>query len=99
MAVADAAAVGRPEGLARRGSAALFRRPWLRGALTLVPPLAWFVLIYLAALAVLFVSAFWTVDPFTGDLVHSWTTKNFDTLFSTDAYRSIALRTIGIAAA
>ncbi|HKP91337.1 MAG TPA: ABC transporter permease [Thermoleophilaceae bacterium] len=99
MPVAEAAAAGRPSGLARRGSAALFRWPWLRGALTLVAPLGWFVLIYLAALAVLFVSAFWTVDPFTGDVVHKWSTRNFDTLLSTDAYRSIAFRTIGIAAA
>ena len=99
MAAAEAAAAGRPSGLARRGSAALFRRPWLRGALTLMPPLAWFVLIYIAALAVLFVSAFWTVDPFTGDVVHSWSLKNFDTLTSSETYRTIALRTIGIAAA
>src|SRR5205823_6749448 len=48
---------------------------------------------------VLLVSAFWTVDPFTGDIVHNWTTHNFQTLFSSDTYRSIALRTVGIAAA
>jgi putative spermidine/putrescine transport system permease protein len=99
MPVAEATAAGRPPGLARRGSAALFRRPWLRAALTLAPPLGWFVLIYLAALAVLFVSAFWSVDPFTGDIVHRWSLRNFDTLINTEAYRSIALRTIGIAAA
>jgi putative spermidine/putrescine transport system permease protein len=99
MAPAEAAAAGRPPGLARRGSAALFRRPWLRGALTLTPPLAWFVLIYLAALVVLFVSAFWTVDPFTGDIVHNWTLQNFRTLIDSDTYHSIALRTIGLAAA
>ena len=39
-----------------RVSAALFRRPWLRGGLLLSGPLAWFVLIYLAALVVLFVA-------------------------------------------
>ncbi|MFL5779817.1 MAG: ABC transporter permease [Thermoleophilaceae bacterium] len=99
MAVAEAAAAGRPPGPVRRGSAALFRRPWLRGVLTLAPPLGWFVLIYLAALAALFVSAFWTVDPFTGDVVHKWSTRNFDTLIHGEAYRSIAVRTIGIAAA
>jgi putative spermidine/putrescine transport system permease protein len=99
MPVAEAAAAGRPPGPIRRGSAALFRRPWLRGVLTLAPPLGWFVLIYIAALAVLFVSAFWTVDPFTGDVVHKWSTRNFDTLINGEAYRSIAVRTIGIAAA
>jgi putative spermidine/putrescine transport system permease protein len=99
MAIAEAAAAGRPPGPVRRGSAALFRRPWLRGVLTLSPPLAWFVLIYLAALAVLFVSAFWSVDPFTGDVVHKWTTQNFQTLVESSTYRQIVLRTIGIAAA
>ncbi|MEA2388592.1 MAG: putative spermidine/putrescine transport system permease protein [Thermoleophilaceae bacterium] len=99
MPVTEAAAAGPPPGLPRRGSAALFRRPWLRGALTLTPPLAWFVLIYLAALVVLFVSAFWTVDPFTGDIVHNWTLQNFRTLIDSDTYHSIALRTIGLAAA
>jgi len=82
-----------------RVSAALFRRPWLRGGLLLSGPLAWFVLIYLAALVVLFISAFWSVESFTGNLVHNWTLANFETLFKVSAYRTIALRTIGIAAA
>jgi putative spermidine/putrescine transport system permease protein len=80
-------------------SAALFRRPWLRATLLLTPPGAWFVLIYIAALVVLFISAFWRVDPFTSETVHSFTLQNFKTLFSDPTYRSIALRTIGIAAA
>jgi putative spermidine/putrescine transport system permease protein len=82
-----------------RASAALFRRPWLRAVLLLSAPGAWFVLIYIAALALLFVSALWSVEPFTGKLVHTWTFKNFETLFTVHVYRSIALRTIGIAAA
>ena len=47
----------------------------------------------------LFVSSLWTVDSFTGNLVHTWTLNNFKTLFSVSTYRTIALRTIGIAAA
>jgi putative spermidine/putrescine transport system permease protein len=82
-----------------RVSAALFRRPWLRAVLLLSAPGAWFVLIYLAALLLLFLSALWSVDSFTGKLVHSWTLDNFKTLFTVPAYRTIALRTIGIAAA
>jgi putative spermidine/putrescine transport system permease protein len=80
-------------------SAALFRRPWLRAVLLLSAPGAWFVLIYVAALVLLFVSALWRVDSFSGNLVHSWTLDNFKTLFTVPAYRTIALRTIGIAAA
>jgi putative spermidine/putrescine transport system permease protein len=82
-----------------RVSAALFRRPWLRAGVLLSAPGAWFVLIYLAALLLLFLSALWTVEPFTGKLVHHWTLSNFETLFTVSAYRTVALRTIGIAAA
>src|SRR6202043_3837609 len=77
----------------------VFRRPWLRAVLLLSGPGAWFVLIYLAALVVLFISALWTVEPFTGKLIHHWTLGNFETLIKVPVYRTIALRTIGIAAA
>ncbi|HWY91208.1 MAG TPA: ABC transporter permease [Solirubrobacteraceae bacterium] len=82
-----------------RVSAALFRRPWLRAGLLLSGPAAWFVFIYLGALFLLFLSALWSVDSFSGKIVHSWTFANFETLFNVSAYRTIALRTIGIAAA
>jgi putative spermidine/putrescine transport system permease protein len=82
-----------------RVSAALFRRPWLRAVLLLSAPGAWFVLIYLAALALLFISALWKVDPLSGKLIHSWTLANFEHLVNEPVYRTIALRTIGIAAA
>src|SRR6266568_6145361 len=53
------------EGMWSRVTAALWRRPWARATMLLTPPLAWFVLIYLAALAVLLVTAFWQINPFT----------------------------------
>jgi putative spermidine/putrescine transport system permease protein len=97
---ASAAVAGRPRrGAARRLQIALFRRPWLRGSLLLSGPLGWMLLIYIAALVVLFLSAFWTVDPFTGQVVHDWGLRNFKTIAESDTYRTIALRTIGIAAA
>ena len=83
----------------RRVSAALFRRGWLRATLLLSAPGAWFVLIYLTALAILFVSAFWSVDSFTGEIVHNWNLDNFRTIVDSTTYRTIAFRTIGIAAA
>jgi putative spermidine/putrescine transport system permease protein len=82
----------------RRVSAAFWRRPWLRATALLSAPLAWFLLIYIAALFVLFISAFWSLDSFTGKVVHSWTLENFREVFSNPTYRTIALRTIGIAA-
>ena len=83
----------------RRLSAALWRRPWLRALALLVPPLGWMVVFYLAALAVLFVSAFWSIDAFTGKLVHVWTWSNFDEIIHNPTYRKIAFRTIWMAAA
>src|SRR5437870_6128167 len=53
---------------------------------------------YLAALAVLFVSAFWSVDSFTGKLTHVWTWSNFHTVLHDSTYRQIAFRTIWMAA-
>lgn len=77
----------------------LWRRPSLALAAMLLPPLAWFVLIYLAALVVLFVAAFWSVDPFTGEIDRTWTLANFSQIATSPIYRAIALRTAGMAAA
>ena len=90
---------GRATSARRRLSAAFWRRPWLRALALLLPPLGWLLVFYLAALAVLFVSAFWTLDSFTGKLVHVWTWTNFDTVFTDPTYRQIAFRTIWMAAA
>jgi putative spermidine/putrescine transport system permease protein len=83
----------------RRFSAAFWRRPWLRASSLLVPPLGFYLLIYIAALAVLFISAFWALDPFSGEIVHSWGLGNFSTLWHDHTYWRIAGRTIGLAAA
>jgi putative spermidine/putrescine transport system permease protein len=97
---ASAAVAGRPRrGAARRLQIVLFRRPWLRGSLLLAGPLGWMLFIYIAALVVLFLSAFWKVDPFTGQIVHDWGLQNFKTIVESSTYRDIALRTVGIAAA
>ena len=80
-----------------RVSAALWRRAWLRAALTLTPPLAWFLVIYLASLVLMLVTAFWTVNPFTNVLEHSWSFANFDQLFSS-TYGTIIARTAEMAA-
>lgn len=93
------AAAGGPSGLARRLSALFWRRRALGAGVLLAPPLAWFVLIYLAALAALFISAFWTVNEFTGEVERTWTLDNFRTLIESATYRWIALRTIGMAVA
>jgi putative spermidine/putrescine transport system permease protein len=69
----------------RRGLAAL-----------LGPPLLWLVVAYLGALAVIFATAFWTTDPFTNEVVRTFTLENFKELFST-TYLTIIGRTLLIA--
>ena len=83
----------------RRLGAALWRHPAVSAGLLLALPLGWLVLIYLASLAALFISAFWTIDSFTGDIDRSWTLANFHTIFASETYRRIALRTMLMAAA
>jgi putative spermidine/putrescine transport system permease protein len=82
-----------------RLSGFFWRHRWAKGLLLLAPPLLAFGLVYLASLAALFISSFWTVNSFTTDIEHIWNLDNFRTLIDSSAYRTIALRTIGIAAA
>jgi len=65
----------------------------------LTAPLAWFVLIYLAALVVLLITAFWQINPFTTNIERVWTLNNFTTIFTSPAYLRIIGRTVGMAAA
>jgi putative spermidine/putrescine transport system permease protein len=81
-----------------RVSAVLWRRPWARATLLLTPALAWFVLIYLAALVVLLITAFWRINAFTSNIEQVWNLNNFTLILQTAAYRNIVLRTIGMAA-
>jgi putative spermidine/putrescine transport system permease protein len=81
-----------------RVSALLWRRPWARATLLLTPPLAWFLLIYIASLAVLLITAFWTINPYTTNIERAWNLSNFTSILGTPAYRQIILRTVGMAA-
>jgi putative spermidine/putrescine transport system permease protein len=82
-----------------RLSAALHARPRLRLAGLLSVPMAWLLVAYLGSLVVMFSAAFWSVDSFTGELVKVFTLDNLRTLVTQDVYRTIALRTLGIAVA
>jgi putative spermidine/putrescine transport system permease protein len=85
--------------LGRRLSTFFFRRPRLRVSALLAAPLGWLLIAYLGSLIVLFVAAFWRLDPFTAEVIHDYSFGNFRTLWESDVYRTIAFRTIGIAAA
>jgi len=85
-------------GLWSRASGALWRRPWSRATLLLTPPLAWFLLVYVAALVVMLITAFWTVNQFTGNLERIWNLQNFTQILGNAGYRSIIFRSAEMAA-
>ncbi|WP_329439923.1 ABC transporter permease [Streptomyces canus] len=85
--------------LLTRTAGALHRRPRLRLSLLLAAPLLWLAVLYLGSLTVLFVSAFWTTNSFTSEVVKVWSTDNFRELFTTPVFRQVILRSVGVALA
>src|SRR3954471_22871616 len=77
----------------------LHGRPRLQLSLLLAGPLGWLGVAYLGSLAVLFVAAFWHLDAFSGEVVKGFSFTNFETLWNGEVYRTIAARTLLIAAA
>ncbi len=77
----------------------MWRRTGVASAVLLGLPAVWFVGLYLAAIGALFVTAFWTVDEMSGDLIPGFSFTNFAQLLSDPVYRVIGGRTIFIAAA
>ena len=60
-------------------------------------PMLWLGVAYLGALAVMLLSAFWGTDAFTGKVVHVYSTGNLHDVYTEPLYRTVALRTIGVA--
>ena len=83
----------------RRLSTYLYRRPRLRLGALLATPLGWLGVAYLGSLFVLFLAAFWRLDPLATHVVHDYSLDNFRTLVEEPVYRTITLRTVGTAAA
>jgi len=83
----------------RRISAWLSTHPRARLALLLSAPLFWLGVVYIVALVLLLVTAFWTVDSFTGEIVTDWTFDNIITVVTGSLYQTVTLRTVGIALA
>jgi putative spermidine/putrescine transport system permease protein len=55
--------------------------------------------VYFGSLAVLLVSAFFTLDPRTSQVVREFSFKNFETILNEPVYRTITLRTVSMALA
>ncbi len=80
-------------------SGILHRHPRLRLGALLTPPMLWLGVAYLGALAALFVTSLWTVNDFTGEVQIRWNLDNLTDVLTRDIYRTVTLRTLGVAAA
>ncbi len=73
------------------------QRPKIRLVALLVAPGLWLVVAYLGALGALLITAFFTIDSFTGDTIAQFNLGNFQDMLTDPAYRNVMLRTLGIA--
>ncbi|MDP1719548.1 MAG: ABC transporter permease [Candidatus Nanopelagicaceae bacterium] len=75
----------------------MHKRPKMRLLALLTAPGLWLVVAYLGALGALLVTAFFTIDSFTGNVVTQFNLGNFQEMLTDPAYRNVVLRTLGIA--
>ena len=87
-----------PASPARRLAAVLHRHPRVRLGGLLAAPLGWMVVAYVGSLVLFFISSFWTVDSFSGNLVTTPSLDNYVEILTTPVYRTIAVRTVVMAA-
>ncbi|MFT4215223.1 MAG: ABC transporter permease [Microbacterium sp.] len=87
------------ESAPRRVSSFLSAYPRVRLGLLLTAPLLWLGVVYIVALVLLLVTAFWTVDSFTGEIRTEWTFENIVAVVTGSLYQTVTLRTLGVAIA
>ena len=63
----------------------------------LAPPLLWLGVLYLGSILILLVSAFWTIDDFTGQVVHEFSLDNIINVVTNPLYLTVTLRTLLVA--
>lgn len=80
--------------VSRRLAGLFHGRPRLQVGALLAAPGAWLVVLYLGSLAVLLITAFWTVDPLSGGVVQRFSLENLEALVNEPVYRDIAWRTL-----
>ncbi|MBI2759000.1 MAG: ABC transporter permease [Chloroflexi bacterium] len=77
-----------------RISTFLYQRPKLVLALLLLPPLLWFVVVYLGALLTMLINSFFYLDGFTGKVVPEFTLRTYAKLFETTNLQIFARTTL-----
>lgn len=75
----------------------LYHHPRVQLVALLALPLGALLIVYFGSLAVLLANAFWTLDPFTRQVSREPSLDNFATILGGAVYRTITLRTIGLA--
>lgn len=88
------AAVAQRGSVGHRLSGFLHGRRRLQVGGLLAGPVGWLVIGYLGSLAILLITAFWSVDPLSGEVVKSLSLENFETLIEEPVYREIVWRTV-----
>lgn len=97
MSTNSSVQVGLEVSPARRISSWLYGHAKARLALLLTAPMFWLVAIYVVALLALLVTAFWSVDSFTGQVRIGFSLNNLQQVLTGELYRMVTLRTLGIA--
>jgi putative spermidine/putrescine transport system permease protein len=95
--VSAAAAIPREEGLLDRISDLFLRRPRFLTFLLLLPPLLWIGIVYVGSLFALLLQSFYSVDYFSGLVVHEFTLSTYAQLLE-EANVQIIIRTVSMAA-
>ena len=70
-----------------------------RLAILLSAPMLWLVVAYLGSLGLMFVSALWTTDSFTGNVVKTVSGDNLHAVYTSPVYWRVARRTVEAALA
>ena len=98
MEAADVAAPAPRRSAGRRLADLFHGRRWLQVGALLAGPVGWLVIGYLGSLAVLLITAGWQLGELSGEIERTFTLDNFKQLVEEPVYRSIAGRTVLIAA-
>lgn len=93
MTSATAGSHSPPDGMLIRLSDRFFRTPSLLLLLLLAPPLLWIGVVYIGSLFALLVQSFFSLDDFSGLIVHQLTLSTYQQLFEA-ANRDVILRSV-----
>jgi putative spermidine/putrescine transport system permease protein len=97
--LSTAVEAARRPGLGHRLATWLYQRRRIQLGALLAGPLGWLSIAYLGALFVLLLNAFWEKDAFTGRVEpFAWTLAAFEDIVANEVYRTIAVRTLAMAA-